>query len=168
MHIILSVLLLFWAYFKGNWREWRKYSTTIMYVIICNLLYNVICHDHYLWKYEPDILPQSHILTDLLYTFICLPAITLVYLTHYPFNTSFSKQLRYIMLWVIGSMIVEYPVYKFDRLILLNGYEYWMEVFFYSVMYSMIRLHHSRPLLTYGLSILISVLLVIYFNVPIK
>ncbi|MBM6618811.1 CBO0543 family protein [Bacillus suaedaesalsae] len=168
MHIIITLLLILLAFLKGNWRDWQKYSTTIMYVIICNLLYNVICQDYYLWRYEPDFLLHSHSLTDLLYSFFCLPAITLVYLTHYPNNTPFSKQFQYIVIWVIGSLIVEYPIYKFDRLLLLNGYEYWMEVIFYSLMYSMIRLHQSKPLLTYGLSVIIAVFMIWYFDVPIK
>lgn len=168
MHIFITVSLLLFALWKGNWRQWQKYIHTIMYVIICNLLYNVFCHDYYLWKYEPDFFPHSHVGVDLIYTFINLPAITLVYLTHYPFDTSLRKQLRYIAIWVIGSLIVEFPLHMFDRLLLQHGYEYWMEVFFYSFMYSLIRLHQTRPLLTYGISAFVAGFMLWYFKVPIK
>ncbi|MFP5114117.1 CBO0543 family protein [Bacillaceae bacterium C204] len=168
MHLLLTIILIIVVFWKGDWRHWQKYILTIYYVVTCNLLYNLLCKDHMLWKHNPDILPKSHTLVDLLYTFIVLPAMVLLFLSHYPFSNSKGKQVRYIVLWVVGSLIVEYPFYKMHRIILNNGYDYWMEPFFYTLMYSMIRLHYSRPFLTYGLSIVVIVFMLHYFNVSIK
>ncbi|MGD6966191.1 CBO0543 family protein [Rossellomorea vietnamensis] len=166
MHTVLTITLLSFAYFKGNWREWEKYHLTIFYVIICNLLYNMIAQDKLLWEYYPDILPKSHTLVDILYSFINLPVITLLYLTHFPFNASHLMKVRYIALWSGVSFVIEYPFYKFGRLLLQNGYEYWMDIFFYIVMYSMIRLHFSRPFLTYILSAIIAAGMIWLFEIP--
>ena len=103
-----------------------------------------------------------------MYTFITLPAITLLFLSHYPFSNQKGKQVRYILKWVVGSLIVEFPFYKMKLLILNNGYAYWMEPIFYLIMYGMIRLHYSRPLLTYGLSFFVIVFLLRYFHISIK
>lgn len=168
MHLILAICLFFFALWKGNWREWEKYTHTIFYVIICNLLYNVLCQDHLLWEYNPDFLPESHVLVDIIYSFISLPALTLLFLTFYPYSKPISKQIRYLLIWVISSLAVEYPFIHYERLVLNHGYKYWMDFFFYIVMYGMIRLHYSRPFLTYGISVLIISFMLWYFNVPIK
>lgn len=168
MHVLLTVILITLAFWKGDWRHWQKYINTIQYVIICNLLYNVLCKDHLLWKQNPGLFPRSHTLVELMYTFINLPAITLLFLSHYPFSKPKGKQVSYILKWVVGSLIVEYPLYKMKFLILNNGYAYWMEPIFYLTMYSMIRLHYSRPFLTYGLSIFVIMFLLRYFHISIK
>ncbi|MEH7332996.1 CBO0543 family protein [Neobacillus drentensis] len=168
MHALLTFILLMFAIWKGDWRHWQKYIHTIFYVITCNLLYAVLCRDHLLWKYRPDILPKSHVLVELLYTFINLPSITLLYLSHFPFSKPQPKQSRYVLTWIIGAFLVEYPFVKWDRLLFINGYENWMEPIFYLFMFGMIRLHYSRPFLTYGISVVIIVFMVHYFHVPIK
>lgn len=168
MHLVLTIILFSFAYLKGNWRNLQLYGLTIAYVIICNLLYNVLCNDYLLWQHKADFLPKKHFIVDLFYTFINLPAVTLLYLTHYPFSKKITKQVRYIAFWVIGSMLVEYPFIKFERLLLKHGYEYWMDILFYFGMYSLIRLHFSRPLLTYGISVFCIVFMLWYFQVPLK
>lgn len=168
MHLLFTSVLTGIAFWKGDWRHWEKYHLTIFYVITCNLLYAVLCRDNLLWKYHPDFLPKSHVIVELFYTFINLPALTLLYLSHFPFAKPTAAQARYVLTWIIGSLIVEYFFVKWGRLLLLNGYEYWMEPIFYVFMFGMIRLHYSRPFLTYGISLIVIVFMVHYFHVPIK
>lgn len=168
MHLVLSICLFGLAYFKGDWRNWQKYILTIKYVIISNLLYNYFCHDYLLWQYKGDIFPNKHSIVDLAYTFINLPAITLLFLSHYPYLKTKLKQVKYILFWVIGSFLVEFPFVHFKRLLLKNGYEYWMDIFFYIVMYLMIRLNHTRPIKSYLFSVVIILFMLWLFKVPIK
>ncbi|MFS0862351.1 CBO0543 family protein [Fredinandcohnia sp. 179-A 10B2 NHS] len=168
MHLVLSLCLFGFAYFMGDWRNWQKYILTIQYVIISNLLYNYFCHDYLLWHYKGDILPNKHSIVDLAYTFVNLPAITLLFLSHYPYLNTKLKQAKYILFWVIGSFLVEFPFVHFKRLILKNGYEYWMDIFFYIVMYVMIRLNHTRPIKSYLFSVVIILFMLWFFKVPIK
>jgi hypothetical protein len=168
MHIVLTSSLLLLAAIKGNWREWKKYHLTIFYVIICNLLYNTLAQNKLLWEYYPDFYPKSHIIVEILYSFINLPAVTLIFLTFYPFSSNKTMKIRYIALWSLASFVIEFPFYKFGRLLLQNGYEYWMDFFFYVMMYSMIRLHVSRPFVTYILSAIVSAGMLWLFNIPLK
>ncbi|SFA87154.1 MULTISPECIES: hypothetical protein [unclassified Bacillus (in: firmicutes)] len=169
MHLILTFILVFIVIKKGNWKEWNKYILTIHYVVISNLLYNVLCHDYYLWQYRPDsFFPKSHVIIDLTYTFINLPAITLLFLTFYPFSAARSERFIYFSKWVVGSFIVGFPFYWFGRLDLHHGYEYWMDFLFYTLMYCMIRLHFTRPIATYGISLLAIVFLMMVFKVPVE
>ena len=168
MYALLTVILIGMAIWKGDWRHWQKYILTMFYVSTCNLLYNLLCKDHMLWKHSPKVLPISHTMVDVIFTFINLPALVLLYLSHYPYSKPKSKQALYIFKWVVGSLIVEYPFYKMHLLILNNGYAYWMEPIFYTIMYVMMRLHYSRPLLTYPISVVIIVFMLRYFNVSLK
>lgn len=168
MHILLAAMILVIAYFKVDIKDIRKYGLTLYYIITCNLLYNILCHDHLLWKYKPDLLPETHLLIDLIYTFIILPTVALLYLSHFPFNKGKQKGFIYISKWVAVSLILEFVYLKMGRIELQNGYEYWMEFLFYPTMYGMLRLHPSRPLLTYILSFIIILFFILVFDVPIK
>ncbi|MHC0038509.1 CBO0543 family protein [Pseudoneobacillus sp. C159] len=168
MHLVLTISLLCCVYWKGDWRNWQKYALTIAYVMICNFLYNLLCQDYLLWEHNPDFLPKKHYIVELFYSFIILPSVTLLFLTNYPFLKKRTHQIRYIAYWVIGSVVIEIPFVLFDRLFLKHGYKFWMEPLFYSTMYYMIRLHFTRPLLTYALSALCVVFMVWYFKVPLK
>lgn len=167
MHLTLIGIVAILAYWKSDWRNWQKYGLTIYYVTTCNLLYGVLCQNHLLWKYVPDLLPNSNVLVDIFYSFIVLPCVTLLYLSNYPFGEKVIKHLVYITAWVIGSFLIFYPFVQTGRLVLQNGYHYWMDFFFYIVMYGLIRLHYSRPILTYGISIIFIVFLMRYFHVSI-
>lgn len=168
MHLILTCVFLIVAFFKSDWKNWQKYGLTLYYVITCNLLYNVLCADYLLWKYEADYFPKSRVGVELLYTFLILPSITLIYLSHYPFKQKGMRQLGYIILFVIGSQAVIYPFFVMDRIVFQNGYHYLMDFLFYFMMYSMIRLHYTRPFISYGISFIIIIFLLQYFRVPIK
>jgi len=166
MHVGLAIITLLITYWKGDWRNLPKYGLTIYYMIACNLLYNLFCSDYLLWEYKPDVLFTSRIVLELIYTFITLPSVTLLYLTHFPYRKKLSKQMLYMLLWIIVTYVVFLPFINAGALVFHHGYEQWMDLFFYIAMYSMLRLHHTRPFYTYCFSILIIIFLLWRFNVP--
>lgn len=168
MHLLLVGFIGIISFYKGNWKEWRKYALTILYVINLNLLYELLCKEKILWVYNPDFFPKSHVSTSLLYNFIILPGVTLIFLSNFPYNELIRKQIIYTIKWIIVSIIFEGLYLYFGRIELHNGYKFWMEPLFYVMMYTMIRLHHTRPLLTYVISVIIIVVLLNLFNIPLK
>ena len=168
MHVSLAVLLLLVCYLSGYWKNIRTYGLTIMYVIICDLLYNVLCQHKLLWVYKPDFLPNYHVFADLTHSFLNLPLLTLIYLSRYPYGSAISRQAFYIGKWVIGSFLVELIFLHFNRIELQYEYKTWMEIPFYTTMYTMLRLHHTRPALTYIFSVVIIVILMFLFKIPIN
>ncbi|MFJ8268361.1 CBO0543 family protein [Peribacillus asahii] len=168
MHLVLTLSLFGFAYWKGDWKNWKKYILTIHYVIICNLLYNYFCHDYLLWQHKGEIFPNNHFIIDLAYTLVNLPAVTLLFLTHYPYFKTKIKQGKYILYWVIGSILIEFPFVFFKRLTFKNGYEHWMDLLFYTVMYVMIRLNFTRPIRSYFFSVIIIVFMIWYFKIPLQ
>ncbi|WP_411675467.1 CBO0543 family protein [Bacillus sp. S3] len=121
MHVLLSVILVSAAVWKGDWRQWQSYIHTIFYVITCNLLYNLLCKDYMLWEYQTDFIGGTHTIVELFYTFITLPAITLLFLSHYPYLKSKGRQFIFLLMWVAGSVLIEYPLYQLNRFISIMG-----------------------------------------------
>jgi hypothetical protein len=168
MHILLALMVFILSLKWGDLKNIGKYGFTIYYVIICNLLYYVICDDHLLWKYRPDLFMGNHLMVDLIYTFLILPGATFLFLSNFPNQHKMNKPILYILKWVIVMLSIELLFLITGRLILQNGYEYWMEFIFYPVMFGMIYLHHKKPLLSYVFSVSIICFMVWVFNVPIK
>ncbi|EAR66892.1 hypothetical protein B14911_27835 [Bacillus sp. NRRL B-14911] len=164
MNITLSIILAVCAGYLKAWKNWRVFHPTMLYTSVLVLLYNFICKDHLLWKHR-SIPLESHFAGELFHAFAILPTITVLYLTFYPEK---HGRLRYIILWSVLSFAAEFPFAATGMIVFENGYQYWMELLFYPVMYIMIRLHHIRPLVSYGLSAVIILLMVWLFKVPVQ
>lgn len=168
MHLLLSITLILVCYFRKDWKKIHTYHLTVMYIIICDLLYNLLCHRKPLWRYTPDIFQHYPIIVDILHSFVNLPVLALFYLANYPFEGNNVIQSKYIIKWIICSFLVELVFLYFKRIELINGYEVWMEIPFYSTMFVMLRLHHKRPFLSYFLSVLIVIFLLFVFKIPLR
>lgn len=166
MHLLLSIILISICFFRKDWKKIHHYHLTILYVIICDLLYNLLCADKLLWKYNPDFFHDCPVLVDILHSFINLPSITLLFLANYPNKRGYFRQIKYILQWIAGSLVIESLFLYFNRIELINGYKAWMEILFYTVMYVMLRLHHLRPLVSYLLSAVIIIFLLLFFKIP--
>ncbi|UII55257.1 hypothetical protein LS684_16590 [Cytobacillus spongiae] len=167
MHVLLAILLCLGLIKRGQLTGWKDYHSTLLYIATCNLLYNCLTEDYKLWKYNADFF-ENHIMTDLLYSFIILPIVALLFLTNFPNEVERKKKGIYVLKWVIACLLTEALFLSFNRLELMHGYKYWMEIFFYTTMFLMIRLHTKKPLATYFLSIIIIITLIQLFDVPIK
>lgn len=150
----------------GDWRNWKKYQSSILYLITCDLLYNFLTYNHSLWEYEPTFLLPNHTIISIFAMFIAYPAIMLIYLGRYP--STFGKSVLWIGLWTVlwsffewlGSILGEFSYH--------NGWKLVWSVLFNIVLFSMVRLHYKKPLLTYVLSVLATLALLHMFDIPIS
>lgn len=167
--IALFVIFILGALFFGDLRNWSEYYTTILYYIICSLLYTLLFHNYPLWKFEPldpmeGLLPNNTLIT-LAVTFIIFPSTALIYLSNYPAG---RLQYPYILLWVIIYSIIEAFGFHFRAISYHNGWNYWYSVAFNFTAFILLRLHHANPLLTWGISIVYIILFCIYFRLPLE
>jgi hypothetical protein len=167
LHTLTHILFIFLAYKFADLKQWKKYQSTLLYICALNLLYNFLSANYDLWKYQPDFY-SNHSLTEVGNSVILLPAIAFIFLSNYPENESKKRVLIYFLKWIIGSFLIEAPYVYFDKITFHHGYNYWMEPFFYTLMYSFIRLHHTRPILTYFLSGIVVLGFILGFNVPVS
>lgn len=150
------------ALYTGGWRNWRKYHTTLMYWIICTLLYEVLTYTYPLWVYRPDIL-INHTITSLFVIFIIYPVALYLYLPYFPRKRMLFKVL-YVMSWVIFASVMEW-VYS-DHFLYRNGWNLKWSFVLNMLMFSMLKLHYHKPLLTYSLSIITIIGFLFIFQVP--
>jgi len=165
MHIAVAVLAVLLACFRGDWSRLRDFLPTIQYLVICNLFYNFITGPNHMWRYEPDFL-INHTLTDTLHTFVTLPALILVYLSRFP-KHRWRAQARYLAGWVLSFAVAELIFYHMHRLSYHNGWNYGYSIALDTVMFCMLRFYYIKPYWTYGLSVVITFLLIVYFRVPV-
>ncbi|WP_373291387.1 CBO0543 family protein [Paenibacillus marchantiophytorum] len=151
----------------GDWRNWAKYQSSILYLITFDLVYNFLTYNYSLWEYEPNttLLP-NHTIISLIVMFIIYPCVMLVYLGRYP--TKRIKQYLWVTFWVFLWSFLEWVAQRIGEFSHHHGWNIWWSALFNIALYSMVRLHYKKPLLAYGLSVIATVGLIILFKVPIS
>ncbi|MCF8568296.1 hypothetical protein LLE49_26595 [Alicyclobacillus tolerans] len=156
------------AWFWGDWRHWRQYLPTIQYFVLCDALYDLLTFGWRLWYYPhpPNVFP-NHIITNLFVMLTIYPSSTLVYLYHYPYKQGVVRQTLYITVWIGAWAVWEFYMHMRSLLLYAHGWSYAWSIGFICVMIPMIRLHFTKPLTAYAVSVPIIVFLLIRFNVPV-
>ncbi|WP_264806834.1 CBO0543 family protein [Cytobacillus sp. NCCP-133] len=171
MHVILLLGFLFAGWKWGDWRNWKKYYSTILFFIIGDLIYSYLLYNYPMWQFHPSfdkaILP-NHTLISLAVEFISFPVKVLIYLGNFPEHKNKVKQLYYILTWVIFFTVFEFTsINIWGGLSHHNGWNMLYTFFFYIVIFVMLRLHQNRPLLAWAFSFVIITFLLFSFDVPI-
>lgn len=165
MHVLLSLIAILFVWFKGVWKDWQQYHTTMLYIVMMDLLYKFLTANHYLWRMKSDF-PSNYTFTEILHTFIILPATTLLFLSNYPKKLikQIAHNVTYIVIyigmeWIIGvkMQLIEYQ----------HGWNIGWSILFVCMMFPMLRFHYKKPLLAYSLSFFIIIGWLILFEIPV-
>ncbi|WP_372512770.1 CBO0543 family protein [Bacillus salipaludis] len=150
----------------GDWRNWEKYQSTILFKITCALLYEVLTYNYPLWEYSDfDTFLPTHTLNSLAITFVGFTCTVLLFLSCYPETK--KKQIFYIIFWVLLNSAIEISYHLIGLFKYYHGWNFWWSVLFNCVMFPMLILHYKKPLMAYALSVPIIIVLLLYFDVPI-
>lgn len=163
MHLVIAIWAVLTVWIKKDYRSWEKYHATMLYMPCMNLLYLFLAREKYLWVVHSAI-GFSQATVALIYTFIIFPATVLLFLKNFP-STPFSAVLH-ICKWVAIYAAIEWAGGLFGQITYQGGWNLGWSILFLFVMFPMLRLHEKRPLLAYGLSILIIIFLLHRFHVP--
>ncbi|MFS0901470.1 MULTISPECIES: CBO0543 family protein [Priestia] len=166
MRLIGLFLWIFAAWRWSDWKNWRKYHSTILYMIMFALLYEVLTYNYSLWIFKATLIP-THTLNSLLVTFITFPCLVLLFLSNFPEDVT-TKKILHIIFWIILYSIVEYFYHAVGLFKYSHGWNFGCSILFNCIMFPMLLLHHKKPLLAYFLSIPIAIFYLIIFNVPIS
>jgi hypothetical protein len=165
MHVFTAIISIIAAWRWGDWRNWKKYHSTMLFVVVGNLTYNFICANHFLWRLIPEFF-SNHTIAELGYTFIVFPANALLFLSNYPDNT--LKKTLYYIKWIFIYIIVEYLFLINNGIIHDYGWNIWWSLAFISIMFPLLRLHYTKPLLAYLFAIAMGSFIIFYFDVPVE
>ncbi|WP_459911298.1 CBO0543 family protein [Desulfotomaculum defluvii] len=160
--ILITIVLLAWKY--SDWKNWKQYHCTMLFVALGNLLYHTICASYFLWRIQPHEF-SNYTFTGLIYTFIIFPLTTLIFLSNYP--TELKPQIFHISKYILIYLVVEWIGLKFHTITYYNRWNLGWSALFLCAMFPIIRVHYKNPLLAYILSAVVVVFIVIYFNIPI-
>lgn len=147
MHVLTALITIFSAWLWGDWRNWLRYQSTMLFIATGNLIYNLICADHYLWRFIPESF-SNYTITELIYTLIVFPFSTLIYLSKYP-EDSWAIKILYNIKWIVIYIVFEYIFMLTHVIIYQHGWAIWHSLIFVILMFPLLRLHHTRPLLGY-------------------
>lgn len=166
MHIIGQFLWIFAAWRWGDWRNWEKYHSTMLYMVVFSLLYDVLTYNYSLWIFGDFFLP-THTLNSLAVTFIGFPCSVLIFLSRFP-EHSIIKKVTYVALWAILYLAIEYFFLVIDLFYYDNGWNIWWSALLDVTLFPMLLLHHKKPLLAYLIGVPIIIFYLLVFNVPIN
>ena len=161
LKIIIITGYVFACFKWGNWRNWQVYYSTILYVIIGDLVYNFIFYNFTLWKYEKFI---GHTFTDVLIAFSVFPCVIILFFTHLPHQK--LKQFLYIVVWTCINTALEYICHITGYLSYSNNWNILWSAAMYFIAFILVLMHFKRPLITWIISDVFAILTMLVFEIP--
>jgi hypothetical protein len=160
--IIVSAIMALAAWRLGDWRNWKLYYPTILYFIVGEFLYGLLCYNYPLWSFESPLLKST--LSEILIAFVFYPSTILIYLPHMP--AAPAKKIAYMLLWVGIFSITEEVSYRLGFFSYHNGWSIWLSVLFNCTMFPLLWLHYRKPLWACALLVVFAAAGLAVFRVP--
>ncbi|MBI0577931.1 hypothetical protein IEC97_11235 [Neobacillus cucumis] len=165
--ILVTLVLFITAWRIGDWRNWRKYYSTLQYLLIVVFLVNILTHNHRLWFFHKTLIIPNHTLIDLAIAFTNLIPIALLYLSRYPDKASLIRRLAYITFWVVVCTLIETMFLFLKEITYHYGWNFGWSVVTWILIFIGLRLHYTKPLCAWMLLITSVIFLIVYFKIPI-
>ncbi|WP_423409079.1 CBO0543 family protein [Heyndrickxia sp. MSNUG] len=124
MRLIMWLIWGLAAWKWGDWRNWKKYQATILYMMYFSAVYEILCYNFPIWRFEYDrSVPflVNHPLTPIAISLILYPSIILIFLGRYP-NGSWKKKLGWQILFVFLFSLSEFIIFKSGKITYHNGW----------------------------------------------
>lgn len=160
--IIAALINVVVAWKWGDWRNWKLYYPTMLFMALGSFTYSLLTYNFPLWAFESPLLKTTG--SNLLFTFIGFPADVLLYLTYFP--KTLSKQIIYVLAWVAYFMLIEWLSYRLGFISYHSGWTIWWSLLFNCIMFPLIWLHFKRPLWALSFSFVVAVFFLTYFKIP--
>ncbi len=149
------------CYKWGDWRNWKKYYPTILFVICGDLIYNFVFHDFTLWRYTNW---PNHTFVNLMYMFLVYPSVVITYLTRYPRKRSHA--VLYVLGWAIFGVLFERIAVSFGNFTYENSWNIWWSSGFFLMGFMLIKLHYHHPIITWATAFFFLFLYMFLFHIP--
>lgn len=149
----------------ADWKNWERYYPSILFVMVVNLSVGYLGYHHSFWIFNPDALVDTETVVELLNTYVSLSVTTLLFLSHLPAK-GWQQQLKHIFLWVfIYGGIEGFDHYFIGGISYEHGWSYGCSLLFDCAMFTTIRVHYSRPLWGWVMTLTAVTGVVIAFNI---
>lgn len=154
----------------GDWRNWKRYYSTILFFTLGDFIYLYLLSDAYpMWRYDPPAADKEMGLTNTHISFsimaIKYPATVLVYLSHFP-QGKLMRKVMYYLGWIVLYVVNEIIDLHFGLIDYFNGWSLWWSAVFNAVMFFILKVHLEKPIFAWLLSAIFVVFLWNHFDVP--
>lgn len=147
----------------GDWKNWRLYYPTILYVAAIDLLTNFLTARYPLWEYDHIII--NHTFSNIFIILTVMPSTVILFLSRFP--AKIGRQIAHIVIWVILYSTIEYISFKLGLFIYKNSWNAVWSTGFNIVMFIMMRLHFNKPLLALPLSAVLMIITLAALKLPV-
>jgi hypothetical protein len=148
----------------GDWRNWEKYYSSMLFVMVVNLSVGYLGYHHAFWVFNPDAIVSTETVVEFVNTYIALPATTLLFLSNMP-PVRKVRQYAYILLWVVIYGTLEGIDHIIGGISYDNGWSYGYSLLFDCAMFITIWIHYARPLLGWLITFSAVTFVVIVFKI---
>ena len=167
LHIILFIASLFLAYKWGDWRNWQKYYSTILYFGFCDLVHNCVYCNMPLWVHNCTLgIRLPHTFISLLWVLIIYPTTVLTYIYHFP--KTLKNQVIYIGLWVVGYALMELMLCLTKGIEYHNNWSIWASILFNCGMFTILWVHYKKPVIAWVLTISLLIVFITVYPIPLE
>ncbi|PWK13733.1 CBO0543 family protein [Tumebacillus permanentifrigoris] len=166
---LIIAITVFWlglTWRFANWQKWREYYPSVLFVFTWDFINTILTYDYKLWHYEKTWLGPTHVMADFGVVFLNLAPIILLYLSRYPYQSSVAGQVGYIALWVGFNSFVEAIFGWLERVTYLHGWGFWWSVVLWSLLFLIVRIHLTRPIMAWLITLCVAWFVISYFNIP--
>lgn len=161
VRLIMALLWIISAYLWGDWKNWRKYYPTMLFMGMGDLIYHSVFHNKPLWIFQPDILVSS--LNELFVIFTIFFSTVLLFLTYFP--EKLLNQIIYIILWGALYISIESFSISIGMQKNYNGWNIWWSILFNIVQFPLLITHHKRPILAWIMAFIFLGIIMRIFNI---
>ncbi|MFP5112970.1 CBO0543 family protein [Bacillaceae bacterium C204] len=167
LRLMLPFMYLIGTWRLSDWRNWKKFYPTILFIISVDFFISNLMHEYPLWTFHGALIIPNHTIADFMITFTGFPQIILIYLSRYPYHSKWYRQVVYIAIWVILEVIIE-SVFMFTNLISYHhGWNFGWSCLVWVFMFIGLRLHHTKPMWAWTLCFICTAFLILHFHIPI-
>lgn len=160
---LLISLIILWAAWKwGDWRHWKQYYPTILFLALGNFIYLFFSFDKPLWRFTTFI---SSKLAETLMTFLIFPCVILLFLPYFP-KQGIVKKTLYVCFWTLLFLFIEWWAIKIHHFAHYNGWSLLYSAIFNLGMFTLIQIHYKKPPWAWLISLITAVIIIIVFKLP--
>ncbi|HWQ43616.1 MAG TPA: CBO0543 family protein [Desulfosporosinus sp.] len=163
MILLLACLFVLACYKWGDWRNWKIYYPTILFLIAGDFIHFYVAAAKPLWRCTAKVVPGT--ITTLIIALIIYPCTVLVFLPFYP-KSGVIKKVCYITAWVCLYAFLEYLALKYNYMQHLNGWNFIYSVLFDYALFLLLLIHQKKPPGAWLLSSILGFGIAFLFKLP--
>lgn len=149
------------SFLWGDWKRWKEYYPTVLYVIIGDITYNLLFYQYSLWIYTGFI---NNTFADLAVAFVIFPCTVNLYLVNFPKKPIHAA--LYVLFWTALATALEYISIRTGCIAYDHGWNLFWSALLCFIAFILIKVHDWRPLVAWPISFACGIATLIIFKIP--